>query len=796
MKRLLLLLNVVYLGLCHNHVWLLKINRENNCPSPDPSVPIEPNFVINEFTFCGKYNFNFLRRSTLMSLGSTDIFLEMYSFETKKVGLLYDSGYYFFDFQNQTFIPYEWYKICFAISMNQLNVALNGETSSNEKVGLEFKNIEKAPLWFGVQKHSSEPTGRLEGSITDVYLWNKSLKVEHLSLITSNETIPDLPPPDLFAWPPHDQPCYEYLYIEENDGLLQNDPPKKLLLVENYNNFNSSNYLCKAYGGNLFVPKGDEDLSRLKALFEKSGNCTFSYLGLRKSMDGGVLDDDGKNVSFFKWGKNQPNGKNWQQCILARNNLEYDDVECSYEHCYFCQIPTKNTFKFRGNIPNGVEKEYFVELGQLSKDTNITGFKEIDCFWNGTWHFGKYLKLENSTSNMPPFGVQKWNKDKLLKFTQCHDDEFTCHTYGHCISMTKRCDGQPDCPEEDGSDENECQMITLTKGYDKMFSQGKDAINVSISMLVSDIEEIDELKMEIMLKVEVTLKWFDSRLTFRNLKSTDFFNQLNPEEINKIWTPSLLFRGSKGTYIKAEEDGNVWVNRKGSKQLNKLSELDEDYLYPGDENPIFMFSKMFVKLYCAFDLTMYPFDTQRCPIRLVRPNSFYNQFVMQWNEALITQHIELTEYDNHDELRYDNRNTSMTMVEVEIILCRKLSYHIVNIYIPTLCLIMIAGFTLFIDFSHFEATIMVALTSMLVMYTLYQGTSQYLPHTSYMKMIDIWLFGGLILPFFIIAILILMDFLVINESNQVIDMKKKIQLNSKFFMTTMQISLPIISGTL
>ena len=55
---------------------------------------------------------------------------------------------------------------------------------------------------------------------------------------------------------------------------------------------------------------------------------------------------------------------------------------------------------------------------------------------------------------------------------------------------------------------------------------------------------------------------------------------------------------------------------------------------------------------------------------------------------------------------------------------------------------MIAGFTLFIDFSHFEVSIMIALTSMLVTYTLYQSISAYLPQTSYMKMIDIWLFGG------------------------------------------------------
>ena len=75
---------------------------------------------------------------------------------------------------------------------------------------------------------------------------------------------------------------------------------------------------------------------------------------------------------------------------------------------------------------------------------------------------------------------------------------------------------------------------------------------------------------------------------------------------------------------------------------------------------------------------------------------------------------------------------------------------------------MIAGFTLFIDFSHFEVSIMIALTSMLVTYTLYQSISAYLPQTSYMKMIDIWLFGGLTVPFVIFTILVIMDYLVIR----------------------------------
>ena len=170
---------------------------------------------------------------------------------------------------------------------------------------------------------------------------------------------------------------------------------------------------------------------------------------------------------------------------------------------------------------------------------------------------------------------------------------------------------------------------------------------------------------------------------------------------------------------------------------------------------------------------------------------------MKWSEPPLIEKMILTQYDALQYLEYDNDTSSKITAKVEITLCRKLSYHIVNIYIPTLCLIVIAGFTLFIDFSHFEVSIMIAMTSMLVTYTLYQSISAYLPQTSYMKMIDIWLFGGLIFPFFIITILVIMDSLVIREINQVIDMRNEgNMLKSNMFMKSMQIMLLTIGSTL
>ena len=86
-------------------------------------------------------------------------------------------------------------------------------------------------------------------------------------------------------------------------------------------------------------------------------------------------------------------------------------------------------------------------------------------------------------------------------------------------------------------------------------------------------------------------------------------------------------------------------------------------------------------------------------------------------------------------------------IVVEITLRRMISYHIVSTFSPTLLLLCIGIITLFLDESHFEATIMLAITAMLVMYTLYESASSGLPKTAYLKMVDIWLIFGLVVPF-------------------------------------------------
>ena len=206
---------------------------------------------------------------------------------------------------------------------------------------------------------------------------------------------------------------------------------------------------------------------------------------------------------------------------------------------------------------------------------------------------------------MPPVGVRKWNNGNFLKFTQCNESEFTCHTHGLCLDRNKRCDGHPDCPI-DGSDEKDCKIMTLSKGYDKKNPPVKNMTSL-VSIKVYDIIDINELDMSYTVYFKVTMKWFDSRIIFRNLKASHYENNLEDTELDKIWTPNLYIVGSKNIYMKAQQgDKDIYVvvriNRNGLPKQNELSEIDEEFLYPGNENSINMINYFHTKLGCTFDL--------------------------------------------------------------------------------------------------------------------------------------------------------------------------------------------------
>lgn len=195
-------------------------------------------------------------------------------------------------------------------------------------------------------------------------------------------------------------------------------------------------------------------------------------------------------------------------------------------------------------------------------------------------------------------------------------NEFTCSD-GSCISIEKRCDIFKDC--NDDSDEENCTLLKTVVGLREdppLFHRYENGTAVNVTITVSRIGSFNEMAMTFKTRFFIKIAWLDWRLVFANLKkSSENFNYLSNEDEKKIWLPGLIFGNSIiETNLKYDDFSTVFVSRKGNPAPNSMTELYENEIFKGEENPLVYKRTYELELSCTFQLEKYPFDYQICYI--------------------------------------------------------------------------------------------------------------------------------------------------------------------------------------
>ena len=114
--------------------------------------------------------------------------------------------------------------------------------------------------------------------------------------------------------------------------------------------------------------------------------------------------------------------------------------------------------------------------------------------------------------------------------------------------MQKRCDQVIHC--KDNSDEKNCYLLVFKEeeSYNKKvppFSLAPDDSIIPVEVIVStQLEkflEISEFSHTIDLKLGITLKWFENRLLFHNLKTKEALNILSDSEVSSLVLLHFLY---------------------------------------------------------------------------------------------------------------------------------------------------------------------------------------------------------------------------------------------------------------
>ena len=238
-----------------------------------------------------------------------------------------------------------------------------------------------------------------------------------------------------------------------------------------------------------------------------------------------------------------------------------------------------------------------------------------------TFILGKHLWNIEQTC-----GSTKINRTMNLTLSGCRTGEFTCRD-GQCIGMRERCDQVAQCM--DASDEDDCTLVVLKKGYNKKIApivtnRVGDSIEVipvpvNISIHLLKVVGVQEVEHTIQLQFTIKVKWRENRAWYHNLKSTAFLNILSDEEMQQLWLPNLIYDNTDqketirlGSSTSWEFDTTITVQKEGDSNMSPLSVTDEIEIFEGSENSLLLQQTYTKTFQCQYQLHYYPLDTQVC----------------------------------------------------------------------------------------------------------------------------------------------------------------------------------------
>ncbi|KAJ8281026.1 hypothetical protein GJAV_G00062520 [Gymnothorax javanicus] len=221
-------------------------------------------------------------------------------------------------------------------------------------------------------------------------------------------------------------------------------------------------------------------------------------------------------------------------------------------------------------------------------------------------------------------------------------------------------------------------------------------------------------------------QWNDPRLAYSEYPDDSL--DLDPSMLDSIWKPDLFFANEKGAHFHEVTTDNKLLRI--FKNGNVLYSI-----------------RLTLTLSCPMDLKNFPMDVQTCIMQLESFGYTMNDLIFEWQKkgpVQVAEGLTLPQFILKDESDLRNctkhYNTGkFTCIEVRFHLERQMGYYLIQMYIPSLLIVILSWVSFWINMDAAPARVALGITTVLTMTTQSSGSRTSLPKVSYVKAIDIWM---------------------------------------------------------